>query len=85
MTKTSQWVSALDGLVLDLILLEDALAAAFAHYDQVGASVQLVGSQYELIISQLVGTLGVVALESDLVQILLLEFVDWFQHGTVNT
>jgi hypothetical protein len=85
MTKTSQWVSALDGLVLDLILLEDALAAAFAHHDQVGASVQLVGSQYELIISQLVGTLGVVALESDLVQILLLEFVDWFQRGTVNT
>lgn len=71
----ADWVRAFDGLVANLILLEDTCATAFAANVHKVAIVELVGAQKQLVVGQLVETLLVVALESDLVEVLLLEFV----------
>ena len=71
----ADWIRAFNGLVTNLVLLEDTRATAFAANVHEVAVVELVGAQKQLVVGQLIETLLVVALESDLVEVLLLEFV----------
>ena len=80
----ADWIGALDGLVPNHILLEDAHAAALAHDSAKGAIVKLVRAQNQLIVRQLIVALLVVALETDLVQVLLLNLVELFEIGIIG-
>lgn len=73
-----QRVVAVNSLVLDLLVLQDPEAAAFADDPHEHALVDLVGSQQELVIGELVGAALVGAFEPDLAEGFLLKFVKLF-------
>ena len=80
----SDRVLTLNGLVTDLILLENSHATALTDYIHEVAIVQLMRPQQELIVGQLIGALCVVTLEADGVEILLLQLVQLLERGVLG-
>ena len=72
-------VLALEGVVLDLVLLENSRATSLANHSDEIAFVQLMCAQKQLVVSQLVRAIPVGTPESYLLQVLLLQFVDCLQ------
>ena len=67
-----------------LILLIDPKATAFTDDAHVVAVIKLMRAKEQLIIGQLVCAADVVALESNLVHVLLLDLVDWLQYSILR-
>lgn len=67
----------------NLVLLKDAHATALAADCHEVAVVKLVCTQEQLIVGKLVGAALIVALETNLVKVLLLQLVQLLQAGVV--
>lgn len=67
----------------NLVLLEDSHATALAHDGHEVAVVKLMRAQEQFIVGQLVRAALIVALESNLVEVLLLQLVQLLKTGVV--
>ena len=68
----------------DLILFKDSKTTAFTDDAHVVAVIKLMSTKDKFVIGKLVCASDVVALESNLVHVLLLDLIDWLQDSILR-